>query len=201
MTIFRLHQTTMSTYYTSLANYAAFSADDYTSVASAHQYTTVLTNLNALTTCAADTWVLYTGGSNCTGKTIWTVSDGETGGATSASTMCISVSTFRAAGYTASNRYSGGCISSSNIIVANGYVNNLYTFYTSANTLYTNMRSTLASASGSKYEGEALLTKFSTNLSNYQTINTDFATYYTYIAGFQNGSTDLKSCTIFRTDM
>merc|ERR1711988_427036 len=130
---------------------------------------------------------MYSGGSNCSGYTVWLASNGQTYGNTSANSMCMPVPTFKAASFTVTNRYTGGCMSSANIATANTYVNNLYTFYQSANTLYTNERSTLNAASGSKYESEALLTKFYNNVSNYQTINTDFSTYYTYISTFVNG--------------
>ena len=46
-----------------------------------------------------------------------------------------------------------------------------------------------------------MLTKFYNQISDYNTINTDFSTFYAYINDFQNKSTDLKSCSIFRTDM
>jgi len=128
-------------------------------------------------------------GSNCTGYTIWQVSNGETYGNTSANMMCIVVQTFKAAGFTATNRYTGGCMSSANIATANTYVNNLYTFYQSANTLYTNERSTLSAASGSKYEGEAMLTKFYNQISDYNTLAADFSSYYNYINAFDNTST------------
>jgi len=140
--------------------------------------------------------------SNCgTGYTVWTTGDGQTGGNTAASSMCIVVQTFKAAGFTATNRYTGGCMSSSNITAANTNVNNLYTFYQSANTLYTNQRTTLNSASGSKVEGEAMLTKFFNQIADYNTLATDFSTYYSFINAFSNTSTALKSCQFFRDDM
>lgn len=82
--------TTMSSYYSTQATYADFSADDYDSLSSdTHKYSSVLTSLNTLTSCANDKWVLYTGSTNCSGYTIWTSTDGETGGNTSSNSMCI----------------------------------------------------------------------------------------------------------------
>ena len=131
----------MNTYYSALANYADFSVDDYSSLSSdTHKYTTVQASLNTLISCTGDKWVMYTGGSNCSDYTIWTSSDSETYGNTSANSMCMSVPTFGGLSYTGTNRYTGGCLSSSDLSTANTYIANLYTFYTSANTLYTNQR-------------------------------------------------------------
>jgi len=78
---------------------------------------------------------------SCSGKTIWLVLNSQTYGNTSANKMCISVPAFKGASHTASGRYTGGCMSASSITQANTLVNNLYTFYTSATTLYTAQRS------------------------------------------------------------
>jgi len=59
----------------------------------------------------------------------------------------------------------------------------------------------LNSSGGAKYEGEAVLTKFYNQMSDYSVLITDFASYYNYINGFQNHSTALKSCSWFRQDM
>jgi len=101
---------------------------------------------------------MNTSGSNCTGYTIWLNSNAQTYGNTSSLSMCMPVPAFKALSYTVTNRYTGGCMSSADIATANTYVNNLYTFYQSANTLYTNERNTLNAASGTKFESEALLT-------------------------------------------
>jgi len=103
--------------------------------------------------------------------------------------MCIQVQAFKNAGYTATNRYTGGCMSSSNIATANTYVDNLNTFATAANTLYTNQRTTLAASGGSKGAGEALLTKFNTRITDYTQLNSDYSTYVSYIDGFQTKGT------------
>ena len=80
----------ISTYYSALANYANFSTDDYSGLsADTHKYTSVLNSLNTLVNCAGDKWVLNTGNNNCSGYTVWTTSDGQTGGNTSANSMCI----------------------------------------------------------------------------------------------------------------
>jgi len=147
---------------------------------------------------------MYTGGSNCDNYTIWASSNTETFGSTSASSMCMSVPLFGAASYTGTNRYTGGCLSSSDLTTANTYIANLYTFYTSANTLYTNQRSVLSTtgASGAKYEGDALLTAFNANsFTPYSALNTSFSTFIAYINAFENTSVGLKSCAFFRTDM
>jgi len=115
--------------------------------------------------------------------------------------MCISVTTFSDAGFTGTGRYTGSCLSSSNISQANTYITNLNTFATAANTLYDNQKTTLSSASGSKYEGDALLTKYSNQVADYTALSSNFSTYYAYINAFQNRSTDLSSCAFFRTDM
>jgi len=128
---------------------------------------------------------LYTGGNNCSGYTVWTTSDGQTGGNTSANQMCIQVQAFKTAGFTATARYTGGCISATNIATVNTNVDNLNTFATAATTLYTNQRSTLAAASGSKGAAEALLTKFHTQITDYTQLSTDYATYVAYIDAFQ----------------
>lgn len=144
---------------------------------------------------------MYTGGSNCDGYTTWTSSNSETYGNTSSNSMCMSVPVFGGLSYTGSNRYTGGCLSSSDLSTANTYIANLYTFYSSANTLYTNQRTTINASAGAQGEGVTLLQKFSTYLADYTAINNDFSTFYAYINAFQNTSTDLKSCSIFRTDM
>jgi len=144
---------------------------------------------------------MNTANNNCSDYTIWTSSNSETYGNTSANSMCMSVPVFGGLSYTGTNRYTGGCLSSSDLATANTHIANLYTFYTAANTLYTNQRSTLNTSSGSKHEGEAMLTKFYNQISDYNTIVTDFSTFYAYINAFQNKSTDIKSCSIFRTDM
>jgi len=142
---------------------------------------------------------MYTGGSNCDGYTIWTSSNSETYGNTSANSMCMSVPVFGGLSYTGNNRYTGGCLSSSDLSTANTYIANLYTFYSSANTLYTNQQSTINSGSGS--EGETMLTKFYNQISDYNTLASDFSTFLAYINAFETRSTALKSCSIFRTDM
>jgi len=115
--------------------------------------------------------------------------------------MCIQVQAFKTAGYTATNRYTGGCMTTANIASANTYVDNLNTFATAANTLYDNQKNTLDGASGSKGAADALLLKYSNQVSDYTALNTDFSTYMNYINAFNNRGTDLKSCAFFRTDM
>jgi len=131
----------------------------------------------------------------------FSTNDSETYGNTSANSMCISIPDFNSLSYTATNRYNGGCLSSADLSTADTYITNLYTFYQSANTLYTAQQATLAASGGAKYEAEAMLSKFFNQLSDYNTLKSDFSTFYTYIKAFQNTSTDLKSCSIFRTDM
>merc|ERR1712183_629314 len=50
-------------------------------------------------------------------------------------------------------------------------------------------------------EGAAMLTKFYNQISDYNTLATDFSTYYSYINAFDNTSTALASCAFFRDDM
>ena len=80
----------MNTYYSALANFADFSVDDYSSLSSdTHKYTTVQASLNTLISCTGDKWVMYTGGTNCDGYTIWTTSETETYGSDGTMTMCM----------------------------------------------------------------------------------------------------------------
>ena len=69
--------TSMTAYKTNIASYRSFLTSDYSSTASAHQYTTVLTNLNTLVSCASDTWVLNSAA--CTsGTTVWNSGNSQT---------------------------------------------------------------------------------------------------------------------------
>ena len=116
--------------------------------------------------------------------------------------MCMSVPLFSGEAYTAVDRYTtNGCLSTAEMAAADVYIGNLNTFYTTANTLYTNQQTALDAADGSKLLGKSMLTSFFTKISNYQALQANFSTYYNYINAFQNNSTDLKTCTIFRTDM
>lgn len=130
--------TTMTSYKSNLNKYKTFETNDFTNVASAHQYTTVLTNLNSKVSCKNDKWVLYTG--NCpSGYTTWTAANGATGGNTSSTNMCIAVQTFKQAGFSASNRYTSGVCSGATVTEVNTMLTNLNNFFNSANTLYDNM--------------------------------------------------------------
>jgi len=142
-----------------------------------------------LTVCASDKWVLNTGGNNCSGYTIWTAPSGATGGNTSATKMCIKVQAFKAAGFTATARYTGGCISGGNIVTVNTKVDNLNTFATAATTLYTGQRTALSTANGAKYESEALLTKFFSRIADYNVLKSDYSTYTNYINAFTKKAT------------
>jgi len=144
---------------------------------------------------------LYTGGTNCSGYTTWTSSDTETVGATSADKYCMSVPLFSTATFTPTGRYTGGCLSSSDLTAADTYVANLNTFYTSANTLYTSEQTSLDGAGGSKAEGVLMLNKFSTFSTDHVALQGDFTTFYAYVNAFENKSSALKTCSIFRTDM
>jgi len=137
------------------------------------------------------------------GTTQWRGSDGQTRTSSSADARCIIIKDFEAYGYKPVNRYnySGLCMSILNVASTNTMVMNLGTFYYSAKALYTLQRNTLSQASGSKYEADAMLTKFSNKIADYNTLNTDFSTYYTFINSFQNTTTALKSCKFFRDDM
>jgi len=98
--------------------------------------------------------------------------------------MCIQVQAFKLAGFTATVRYAGGCMSAANIVSANTKVDNLNTFATQATALYTAQRSALNTANGAKYEGEAMLTKFYNRIADYTQLTTDYSKYLAYINGF-----------------
>jgi len=122
-------------------------------------------------------------------------------GATSADKYCMSVPLFSTATFTPTGRYTGGCLSSSDLTAADTYVANLNTFYTSANTLYTTEQGSLDASGGPKFEGDAMLTKFSDSIPDDAVLQADFPDFYAYIDAFENKSTALKVCSIFRTDM
>ena len=59
----------------------------------------------------------------------------------------------------------------------------------------------LDAVGGPKNEGDAMLTKFSDQLTDHNVLTADFTTFYTYINAFEARSSALKTCSIFRTDM
>jgi len=136
----------MTTYETSLADAKSFKSDDYTKVAEADRPVTVLNTLNGKVSCTNDKWVFYTGGTNCSGYTIWQTSDGPTGGLSGK--YCIAVQTYKGASYTGTQRYTSGNCANAEASNIDTLLANLYTFYGQANTLYTNMGNTLTAGSG-----------------------------------------------------
>ena len=59
----------------------------------------------------------------------------------------------------------------------------------------------LDGAGGSKAEGDLMLNKFSTFSTDHVALQGDFTTFYAYVNAFENKSSALKTCSIFRTDM
>merc|ERR1711977_460335 len=92
-------------------------------------------------------------------------------------------------------------MSNQQISNANNWGTHLNSFANAATNLYTGQRSALNTANGSKFEGEAMLTKFYNQITDYNQLNTDYSSYAAYINGFQNKGTDLKSCQFLRNDM
>jgi hypothetical protein len=115
---------------------------------------------------------------------------------------CIMVQTFSNAGYSATTRYTGSCVTS--ISQSHTLFSNLASFATSANMLYTDMvtgTNGLDDTSGPGTEGTTLFTKLNNSATNWSALQSLMANQWAFVNALDVKSTTVKNCTILQQDM
>jgi Fe-S cluster biosynthesis and repair protein YggX len=112
------------------------------------------------------------------------------------------VQTFKAAGFSATNRYATSCVTSKT--ASQTLYANLNTFLTSADDLYVKMvdgTDGLDTSNGPGTRGTTLFTKLSSSATHWRAIQTLMANQWAFVNALDVKSTSVKNCTIFQQDM